>query len=169
MFQVAQRVTVGAPRIVDGAGLSDTQALAMNAESLGGKTQKLLFDEAGPAAGRPLSTSVGEIAALYDIPPTDALDAVIGAGCKRYWWEGNRYDAGGVRRLVKEWSRWDATPEVEVDLTPEQRQRLDQALGEENPAVAAPAQELQKPIRKFAASETALHIGAETARREKLG
>ena len=76
------------------------------------KVQKLLFDAAVEIArldgtengvfrslmtelqqqSQPLSTSVGEIANLYDIAAADALDEVIRSGCRVFWWNGKPYE-----------------------------------------------------------------------------
>jgi hypothetical protein len=150
------------------------------------KTQKLLFDAAVQIAvhdgtdnsvfqqlvgelqsqSQPLSTSVGEIANLYDIPAADAMDELVRAGCRVYWWNGTSYSADGIRQAISDAWQWEMTPEIEVDLTPEQRRVLDGSLGgSEHEEEAAGA---QKPLRKFIASEPQLPQQAHQ-RQQQMG
>lgn len=159
----------------------------MSNSSSSEKVQKLLFDAAvqiavhdGPEnpvfrhlvdelqqQSQPLSTTVGEIAGLYDLPAADVLDAVIRSGCRMFWWNGKPYEAEGIRKQIGGAWQWDLTPEIEVDLTPQQRQRLDELLGEGAVADPPPA-ESQRPLRKFIASDAQLPQQAGQ-RRQRLG
>src|SRR5262249_59193649 len=75
-----------------------------------------------------LSTSVAEIAKLYSISAEDALEKVIDSGCRRFWWNRERYGIEGIRRLVSDHSQWDVAAEIEIELKADERQRLDEAL-----------------------------------------
>ena len=116
------------------------------------------------AANEPLSTTIGEIAALYDLPAGDVLDETIKAGCRSFWWNGKPYHAEGIRQLAGEWWRWDIRPEIEIDLSPDVLSRLQFALGGEEAADAA-----TKPLRKFVASEKHLPALEDLRRRERFG
>lgn len=139
----------------------------MNADNQREKSQKLLFDQAAPVAAQPqpLSTTIGEIARLYDVAPTDALDEVIRSGCRRYWWNGESSGAEGIRKLIRDSWQWDVTPEIEVDLTASEQERLDRSLGSND---AQPAAAMARPPRKFIASESELP-STSTQRRQQLG
>jgi len=169
----------------------------MNADSSSNKTQKLLFDAAGRIAvhddmdckgqelvaelqqPEPLSATIAEIAALYDIPPADVLEAVILTGCRVYWWNGKPYEADGVKRLIRSWSQWDATPEVEVELTQDQRRHLEEALGDEYSApsgflpplnAVSSREDSQEPLRKFTPSDSRVpDLAAPEERQQRLG
>jgi hypothetical protein len=101
-----------------------------------------------------LSTSVGEIAKLYDIPAEDALEKVIDSGCRRFWWNRERCGVEGIRRLLSDLSQWDVTADIEVELTPDERQRLDEALVAEKMQTARLDSAESKPPRKFAPSDS---------------
>lgn len=126
---------------------------------------------------RPLSTTIGEIAGLYDIPPADVLDEVANAGCRLFWWEGKPHGLEGIRQLVKDWWRWDVTPEIAVDLSPEQSAQLEFAFGSAEPVAvgsvgpatltAPPA--AARPARKFSPSDTRLPNLAAEKRRHQSG
>ena len=155
------------------------------------RVQKLLFDAAVEIAARvgtdnsvfgdlfaelqkqsqPLSTSIREIAQFYDIPPADALNEVVKTGCRLYWWNGTPYEANGIQREIKEFWQWDITPEVDVDLSPDQRRRLDDALGEEREEIPASEnagpEAAQVAPRRFVASEPSLPSREEFGK--KLG
>ena len=107
-------------------------------------------------------STVGEIASLYDLAESDVLDEVIRAGCRSFWWEGNRYDAEGIRRLVKDWWRWDVTPEFELSLSPAELERLEGQL-------SAYEEAGQKPLRKFVASQTQLPSLAAGRGKQRTG
>lgn len=115
---------------------------------------------------RPLSTTIGEVAQLYDVPPADALDEAIRSGCRLFWWEGKPHGVQGVRQLIKDWWRWDVTPEIAVDLSPEESARLEQAFGGE--LVAAAQATASKAPRKFTPSEANPPNLAAT-KRQQLG
>ena len=77
-----------------------------------------------------LSTSVAEIAKLYEIPIEDALEKVIHSGCQRFWLFNEHYGVKGLCRFVSILSESDIG-RIEIELTPADHQRLDQALIEE--------------------------------------
>ena len=140
---------------------------ALGIPAQGNKVQKLLFDPAAPTAAQPepLSTTIGEIARLYDVAPNDALDEVIRTGCRSYWWNGQTYRVEGIRRLIQDSWQWDVTPEIEVDLTAREQNSLDSSFGSDEPL---PAGASAKPLRKFVASESALPT-ATIQGRQQLG
>lgn len=120
----------------------DTAALLFEATvelaRLGG-TENPVYRECLAALKRetaPLSTTIGELAERYDIPAADALQSVIDAGCRLFWWEGKPHGVDGIRAQIKSWWRWDITPEIQVDLSPEERAAIEAVWGEKE-AVAA--------------------------------
>src|SRR5262245_31015435 len=107
-------------------------------------------------------STVGEIARLYDLAESDVLEEVVRAGCRSFWWEGSRYDAEGVRRLIKDWWRWDVTPEIELTLSPVELERLEEQL-------SACEETTQKPLRKFVASQAEPPHLAAAKRQQRTG
>jgi len=100
-----------------------------------------------------LSTSVGEIAKLYDISAEEALEKVIDSGCRRFWWNRERFGVEGIRQLLSDLSHWDVVADIEIELTPDERQRLDEALVAEKLQTARAGCADTKPPRKFVASD----------------
>jgi len=144
----------------------------MDSESQKNSLQKVLFDAAVEIAvldgtdnntfksllaelkkqSESLSTSVGEIAKLYDIPAEDALEKVIDSGCRRFWWGHERCGVEGIRRLLSDLPQWDVAADIEIELTPDERQRLDEALIAEKLQTTRSDNADSKP-RKFAPSD----------------
>ena len=113
-----------------------------------------------------LSTSVGEIAKLYDIPAEDALEKVIDSGCRRFWWNRERCGAEGIRRLLSDLAQWDVAADIEIELTPDERQRLDETLVVEKMEIARSGSGDTKPPRKFAPSDSQSPASAPHVRKQ---
>ena len=70
--------------------------------------------------GQTLTQSVGDLAHSLGIGAGDVFDAMRKAGVTTFYIEGQRYDAEEALKAIDEQWRWDATRDVEVDLTPPQ-------------------------------------------------
>lgn len=110
-------------------------------------TTELLFDAAVIAHGTdaaapliaelhrrslPLSTTLGELAARYDVPAADALEACVAAGVKVFWLDGMPVGPETAKaRLLNDrtWTPAEMAGQVEIDLTEEQANRLEDMWG----------------------------------------
>lgn len=129
-----------------------------------------------------LTTTIGELAHRVDIAPRDLLDAARAAGVYVFWHEGQQFRTPAqLQCYLGIQHHFDPLPELEVDLTREQVERLAaelsvevQELQPEAPAgtptaAATRGAHPDKPLRKFAVSDTTLADRAARRRREQTG
>ena len=66
--------------------------------------------------------TIGWLAERYDLPPADVLDQLLAAGVTQFVWtvEGRAFDAGSAWNLVRTFTAWDTTGDLQVELTDEQ-------------------------------------------------
>lgn len=109
-----------------------------------------------------LTTTVGELANRIDVSPRDVLDAALAAGIQDFWHEGQQFRTPSYLRTYLAMAyHFDPVPELEVDLTPDQVQRLAAELDVEaaefmsdsGGTAGAMASSGKKGPRKFVASE----------------
>lgn len=67
-----------------------------------------------------MTISTSTLAATLDIGPADALDAARKAGATEFHWEGRTYDYAGIESALARFWHWDATGEVDIEMTDEQ-------------------------------------------------
>jgi hypothetical protein len=130
---------------------------------------------------RPVSATVGELSDQLGISPRDALDEVIAEGVHTFWHEGTRFrSVDDLRHYLARGHYFDPVPEVEVDLTAHQVDRLatkwdldDDTLSaesNESPQNAISADSSpNKPLRKFIASDSDLPGLAADRRKQQSG
>jgi hypothetical protein len=120
-----------------------------------------------------LTTTIGELAQRVGIAPWDLLDAARAAGVCVFWHEGQQFRSPlELLAYLEQEHYYDPVPELEVDLTRDQIERLAGELGVELPELhpeAAAHVAGNKPLRKFAASDTELSERAARRRREQTG
>jgi hypothetical protein len=124
----------------------------------------------GPFA--PLSNvSIGELADALNIPPHDALDAVIAAGVRVFWHEGHKYrSVDDLKRFLTEFSLIATVGDIEVDLDADQAEWFAHNWDVELTSDSSGNDETvnaSKPLRKFVASDVELP-GVSTLHRIRL-
>jgi hypothetical protein len=117
------------------------------------------------------NVSIAELADALNIPPHDALDAVIAAGVRVFWHEGHKYrSVDDLKQFLAEFNLIAPVRDIEVDLDATQAERFARnwdveltldSTGNDETANAS------KPLRKFVASDVELP-GASTLHRIRL-
>ena len=116
--------------------------------------------------------SIAELADALDIPPRDALDAVIAAGVREFWHEGHKYrSVDDLKQFLADFHLFDPLQEVEITLNSRQSEWFAQNWDLDITSADSPRDEVaptsSKPLRRFVASETELP-GAITMTRRRL-
>jgi hypothetical protein len=124
----------------------------------------------GPFA--PLNNvSIAELADALNIPPHDALDAVIAAGVRVFWHEGHKYrSVDDLKEFLADYNLFDPVREVEVDLDASQSEWFARNWDVELTSDSSGDDEMAnspKPLRKFVSSDVELP-GASTVHRIRL-
>jgi|SRR5688500_14621419 hypothetical protein len=112
----------------------------------------------------PLSVTLGELARRIDVSPGDVLGAAIDAGIQVFWHEGRQFRTAAYLRCYLQTQDMqgyqDPVPQLEVDLSPEEIERLaaelsvePQELSLESATSAEATSTSHRPLRKFVASQ----------------
>jgi hypothetical protein len=125
-----------------------------------------------------LTTTVGELAKRIDVSPRDVLDAALAAGVQIFWHEGQQFRTPSYLRTYLAMAyHFDPVPELEVDLTAEQVQKLaaeldveiDELTTDSSDSAGAIGAAGKKGPRKFVASEQTPPSAAANRRQHKSG
>jgi hypothetical protein len=124
------------------------------------------------------TTTVGELAKRIDVSPRDVLDAALAAGVQVFWHEGQQFRTPSYLRTYLSMAyHFDPVPELEVDLTADQVQRLaaeldvevDELASDSSDTAGTIASMAKKGPRKFVASEQTPPSASATRRQHQSG
>ena len=125
-----------------------------------------------------LTTTVGELAKRIDVSPRHVLDAALAAGVQVFWHEGQQFRTPSYLRTYLAMAyHFDPVPELEMDLNPEQVQRLaaeldveiDELTTDSSDSAEAIGPTGKKGPRKFVASEQTPPSAAVAKRQHQSG